>query len=154
MKKVLKIGGIALAALVVLAAALGYGLARYGEWKFNDDIKKLEAEANRPYLEDTYGGKTPQETLQLFITAVEKEDFELASKYFILSRQEEWERGLKLVKEKNNLAVLLENLKKMEDGEYLNSDNFQMAAKNENGVYEAYVSFIKYPNGNWKIKEI
>jgi len=34
--------------------------------------------------EDTYGGKTPEETLNLFIEALKKEDLELASKYFVL----------------------------------------------------------------------
>ncbi len=31
---------------------------------------------------DTYGGTTPEETLQLFIAALEAEDLDLASKYF------------------------------------------------------------------------
>jgi HEAT repeat protein len=34
--------------------------------------------------EDTYGGKTPEETLQMFIEALKKEDIELASRYFML----------------------------------------------------------------------
>jgi len=34
--------------------------------------------------EDTYGGKTSEETLNLFIEALKKEDLELASKYFVL----------------------------------------------------------------------
>src|SRR3989344_2309625 len=34
--------------------------------------------------QDTYGGKTPEETLQMFIEALKKEDIELASKYFQL----------------------------------------------------------------------
>lgn len=33
---------------------------------------------------DTYGGKTPQETLSMFISALEKGDVDLASKYFDL----------------------------------------------------------------------
>ena len=33
---------------------------------------------------DTYGGKTPQETLEMFIDALKKGDIELASKYFSL----------------------------------------------------------------------
>lgn len=34
--------------------------------------------------QDTYGGETPEETLQLFIAALENDDLELASKYFKL----------------------------------------------------------------------
>src|SRR3989344_8418422 len=69
-----------------------YALGWYGDWKFNKDLKAIQQESDRPYLEDTYGGKTPKETLELFIAAVEKEDFELASKYFVLSNQEEWRK--------------------------------------------------------------
>ncbi len=36
---------------------------------------------------DTYGGKTPEETLKMFIEALKKEDVELASKYFALLAQ-------------------------------------------------------------------
>ncbi len=35
------------------------------------------------YKNDTYGGDTPEETLRLFVEAIEKKDFNLASKYFI-----------------------------------------------------------------------
>ncbi len=34
--------------------------------------------------QDTYGGKTPEETLKLFVEALKKEDIELAAKYFSL----------------------------------------------------------------------
>ncbi len=56
--------------------------AKYESWEqsYQDALKT-----------DTYGGKTPQETLSLFIAALEKEDVDLASKYFMidnnLSRQ-------------------------------------------------------------------
>ena len=48
--------------------------------KFLDWQKNYE----KAMREDTYGGKTPQETLQMYIDAVEKGDYELASKYFSL----------------------------------------------------------------------
>jgi len=38
---------------------------------------------------DTYGGATPEETLQLFIAALEAEDIELASKYFLPDERED-----------------------------------------------------------------
>jgi hypothetical protein len=51
------------------------------------DIEKYRA-AEREYVAamtaDTYGGKTPEETLQLFIDALKAGDIELASKYFAL----------------------------------------------------------------------
>ena len=41
------------------------------------------------YKKDTHGGDTPEETLLLFITALEMEDYELASKYYLVEQQEE-----------------------------------------------------------------
>lgn len=45
----------------------------------------------RKYLDilkaDTYGGKTPEETFDLFLYALKKGDTELASKYYVLEKQ-------------------------------------------------------------------
>ena len=51
--------------------------------KFEKEITDKKAKI----AADTYGGKTPQETLDMFISAVEKGDYELASKYFVVERQ-------------------------------------------------------------------
>ncbi len=48
---------------------------KYLEWQKNYE---------KAMTEDTYGGKTPEETLKMFIEALKKEDIELASKYFSL----------------------------------------------------------------------
>lgn len=62
-----------------------------------DKADALEA----AYKADTYGGATPEETLKLFIDALEKKDYELASKYFVVEEQGEkmtyLEDGLPLV---------------------------------------------------------
>ncbi|MBI5913325.1 hypothetical protein HY839_02690 [Candidatus Azambacteria bacterium] len=152
--KALKIAGIAIGALAVFLITAFYGLSWYGEWSLRQDVARIIEQQNRPYLEDTYGGKTPKETLELFIAAVEKEDFTLASKYFVLSKQREWESGLGKIKERNNLNLLLEKMYKMEDRGFLGPDSFQMAAKDEKGVFMTFISFIKYPSGIWKIQEL
>ena len=61
------------------------------EAKINRETQKnyqkyLDWQANyeKAMKEDTYGGKTPEETLRMFIEALKKEDIELASKYFSL----------------------------------------------------------------------
>ena len=76
------------------SAFIGWGI--YKQWqmrrgveKFAEALKQLEQEDYRIAMADTYGGKTPQETLQMYIGAVEKGDYELASKYFIGEKQEE-----------------------------------------------------------------
>ncbi len=52
-------------------------------------LKKQSADLEAAYRADTYGGETPEETLRLFVEALEKRDFELASKYFVIENQEE-----------------------------------------------------------------
>mgnify|MGYP001617669705 CR=1 FL=1 len=140
---------------VIIILFLGiYALGWYGDWKFNKDLKALQQESDRPYLEDTYGGKTPKETLEMFITAVEKEDFDLASKYFVLSKQEEWRGGLINGKEKGNLDVFIKNMKMAEDRGSLWEGNYQMEVKNIQEGLSIVIDFIKYPQGIWKIQEI
>lgn len=130
-------------------------MQKYVDWKFKHDLAEMQAAEDRPYLEDTYGGKTPQETLELFIAAVEKGDYDLASKYFILSKQEEWKNGLQKIKEKNNIDFVLEKLKLVDSeirsstlGSNLNSQSTVTFGS------KTPVTFVKYPQGNWKIQEI
>lgn len=70
---------------------------------------------SKTLTEDTYGGKTPQETLDMFIDALEKGDIELAGKYFALddnlSRQK-WEDGLKQVQAEKRLENIIDIAKR------------------------------------------
>ena len=57
--------------------------AYLGWLKMEADSKTLEAQ----YRADKYGGATPKETLRLFIEALEKKDYELAAKYFVVEER-------------------------------------------------------------------
>ncbi|MBU4536647.1 hypothetical protein KJ603_01240 [Patescibacteria group bacterium] len=71
--------------------ANGGNESAYLEW-----VKELEKQ-------DVYGGKTPEETLEMYIKALENRDFELASKYFVLEDQEkEYEELVVLGEDKIN----------------------------------------------------
>jgi hypothetical protein len=55
-----------------------------GDWgRMQQDLISL-AES---YKNDSYGGSTPEETLRLFIEALEAKDYDLASKYFVVENQ-------------------------------------------------------------------
>lgn len=160
MKNIFNLKNLKIAAyiLVGLAAFLFVGvylLGWYGDWKFNRDLEATRKEMERPYLEDTYGGKTPKETLEMFISAVEKEDFDLASKYFVLSKQEEWKKKLENGKEKNNLEWFLTELKRNNSTlDYIDPTS-QMGNRKMYTIGEKMLmTFIKYPQGIWKIQEI
>ncbi len=49
------------------------------------NYEKIQEEYESAMRADTYGGKTPEETIELLISALEKDDIELASKYFALN---------------------------------------------------------------------
>ncbi len=44
-------------------------------------------------LNDKIGGDTPEETVDLFIAALKKGDYDLASKYFVIDEQERWKKS-------------------------------------------------------------
>src|SRR3989344_9643294 len=106
---------------VTLVAVLA---AFFVVWKYtrNDnkfdpsvDIGTLSAEQQQTYWtnlaelykKDTYGGKMPEETLQLFIDALKKGDTDLAAKYFVPEKQKQEAEGLKISRDKNLLSWYL-----------------------------------------------
>lgn len=157
MKKKIKIALIVFGAVVFVW--YGYvGAVKYKNWKWYQGMKneaaKFEAEIadkKAKIANDTYGGKTPQETLDLFISAVEKGDYELASKYFVVERQEEWKKNLIEVK---NLDFLMKDIIQIRDNlSSVPQANFN-TIENYNVSDPIFINFIKYPSNLWKIDEI
>jgi len=56
----------------------------YQYWQY---LERQSAELEEAWRSDQYGGETPEETLQLFVEALEARDFELAAKYFVPEEQ-------------------------------------------------------------------
>lgn len=144
--------------VVVLIVWVAFdGLPKYQNWQKWRNIKKqaaefekMEKERRELIINDTYGGKTPQETLEMFISAVEAGDYELASKYFVVEKQGEWKENLLTA---SNVDFLTQDLKKInqrlikEKFNYEQKDNFVI-------TYPIFIKFIKYPSNLWKINEI
>lgn len=87
-------------ALVIVGAIFvfvtrDYWWQKYLTQKYLREFASLE----EAYKNDTNGGSTPEETLQLLIKALEKKDAKLASSYFIPEKRnqmkEDFEAGLK-----------------------------------------------------------
>ena len=83
--------------------------------KYNSAIKTME-DALRA---DTYGGKTPQETLNMFVSALKAGNLDLASKYFYLDTnpdspdyltRKKWEEGLKKSGADGRVPIILKSL--------------------------------------------
>lgn len=143
--------------VVVVLFSVFMGWEVFKQWqvkrsveKFAQMLKQLEQEDYQRAMADTYGGKTPQETLQMYIDAVEKGDFELASKYFIGEKQEEWKKELVDIKAAGKIDAFLNPIKAalQMEGEYsMDKQSFS--------IYEPVaVDFLLYPNGIWKITKI
>ena len=146
--------GVGLLAVGLFLFAIGYDY--YDQWrgerrveKLAEALRQMEREIYNRKAADKIGGKTPQETLDLFIAAVESGDYELASKYFVIEKQEEELRSLQNSPKKNieNAMGMLKEANKS-IGEYSED-------KKEFSFYKPIlVNFILYPSGNWKIEEI
>jgi len=111
--------------------------------------------------EDTYGGKTPEETLNLFIEALKKEDLELASKYFVLNsngqRDPKWLEALQKTKEAGKLKEVIELLSKAKPDldARISQDNFVFSARDSRGkvLLDVDLIFNQYSN-IWKIESL
>ena len=139
---------------VLMFAELGWRY--YDKWHSQRRVAELAAELERLEQEDyakkatdIIGGATPQETLEMFIEAVEAGDYELASKYFVLERQGEELKSLQNSLKENidNMMGLLKQVDVSSEGYSSNQTGFI--------VHDPlFVSFILYPSGNWKIEKI
>jgi hypothetical protein len=140
--------------LALLAGILAfYAIAMFKDWQYRrglDQSRQMYDEWQEEFyqqaLADNVGGKTPQDTLRMYIEAVEKGDYELASKYFILEKQEKELINLKkLDKEKIDfyLSVLKDSLDS--EGSY-SWDNKEFAIREP-----VLVDFALYPSEVWKI---
>ena len=85
-KKILKTTVILFGAILLLWTVR----AVYYAWQANEWFRKtdmLTALFEAPFRADTYGGKTPEETWNLYVEAIKKRDINLASKYYHVERQ-------------------------------------------------------------------
>ncbi|MBI2024720.1 MAG: hypothetical protein HYT03_01330 [Candidatus Harrisonbacteria bacterium] len=149
-------------AVFLVIIALGVG----GYFIFRGENQTEKAERGfRQYEEamraDTYGGKTPQETLDLFIEALRAEDIELASKYFLyddnLSKQK-WVDRLNEIKNKGLLEIMANDIetRAKEDVKNKISENdfkFVLYADNEQVGARIDMQFNTY-SGVWKIESL
>lgn len=112
---------------------------------------------------DTYGGKTPEETLQMFIEALKAGDVELASKYFALGsngesylNRKKWEDGLRKAKEEGRLEEIVGYLSQMQPAGSSMEGQFGFEIRDKNTgdlLYDAGLSFNGYSQV-WKIESL
>ena len=108
------------------------------------------------HANDTYGGDTPEETLELFIKALEDGDVELASKYTVVEKQElllgELKSSAKNGFLDNYINILIDSIKHKSHNKELNSYESRSEYKGEN-IFVARV-ILNTSTDKWKISEI
>ncbi|HPT40104.1 MAG TPA: hypothetical protein PLQ44_00655 [Candidatus Paceibacterota bacterium] len=165
-----RVAWIIIASIIILVALFllfgGYDGIKgvYNNWQdrknaalmikgYNEMMDKI----SKTLTEDTYGGKTPQETLDMFINALEKGDIELAGKYFALddnlSRQK-WEDALKDSYMKGEVPKIIGLLKRLEASseQSILETEYEFIVLGENGLadYIVHMRLNEYSKV-WKI---
>ena len=119
--------------------------------QYSDPSAQYYKDLEQRYAEDTYGGSTPEETLNLFIAALESGNIDLASKYFVVEKQEEKRNDFLKGKENNTLETFIEILSLPKNGKELFNKNFQFVIADQNHEALLTIDLVKIPNGKWKI---
>ncbi|MDO8676912.1 MAG: hypothetical protein Q7K16_04705 [Candidatus Azambacteria bacterium] len=139
-------GGVILAVLILAVA--GWQYWQYTNSSYYQQMKAVKA-FEKLYEDDKIGGKTPEETLAMFLDAVKKEDFELASQYAVYGSRESVKEWLTGAKNNNQLEELISaylQAKKEKGGIYEFDFNIY-----ENGRVVSRISVDKNSQGIWKV---
>ena len=118
------------------------------------EAERLIEELKRQEREDPYGGTTPEETLRLFIEALKKGDIELASKYFIWDKQEEWKKNLIQITDKKLLDEMVKDLQKDKYPHKIDNTFITYSIANDKNEIALTIYLKRIPSGIWKIQQM
>lgn len=149
--------------IIAIVVAGGFGYLIWDEY-FNpsdiDEFAKFEEQYVEAMTADTYGGQTPQETLNLFIAALKKEDVGLAVKYFMYDdhlSKEKWVDYLQDLKNRGLLDDMARDIEKSkpEPSENIDENDYKFSVSDNNGDFGTFVdmqfnTFSKV----WKIESL
>lgn len=148
-----------LRSVIVLALILSSGFL--GLWFLSGSKINIKNQNNLPAktaanknIADKYsdfGGKTPQETLKLFISALEKNDLTLAAEYFIPENRGIVSEDLAKLGNTNMIGDLVKDLKNIKSGKLANETHYSFEIIDETGQAAAALELIKNQKGLWKI---
>ena len=149
LKKILKFIIIFILSLVVfyLGGEAGYQLKyKIEQWKFNQAAEKFNKAIEEMFRQDTYGGKTPEETYKLYREALMKGDIELASKYYWWDKQEKARERLEKMKDEGQFERYVNNLpewSEMKEEEYWSLDgkrySYKYIQKEDKEYYDEFL---------------
>lgn len=125
-------------------------------WRVKKHLAEYQEALEAPAKADVYGStESPQETFAMFMDALRKEDFYLASRYFVLVDQDEWYEIFKSVKEEGNYNKMMADLGRAQPRGSVEEGNFHYVIFNQDGVSIRSVGFNQNTvNHRWKISEL
>lgn len=162
-RKFFKFAAVLVAIFVFGGTAVYFGVFSSDFWQgIQEEIaarriwNELQAQ-NRREAADPYGGKTPQEVYQLFVQALEKQDIELAVKYFSFDKQEEMEVFLADVQNRGKWQPMYDALSgkssRVIEYEKLTEDWYAINVRGQTGLIMLF-HVKRNPNNNlWKLTE-
>ncbi len=164
--------------LIVFLILVAAGAVVWFVWGYFSPEAKQAREAEQNYekyvawekayenamRQDTYGGKTPEETLRMFIDALKKGDVDLASKYFMLETNEKspdyltrrkWEDTLLAARSSEKLGGIIRLLEEASPAGSSMENYFGFEVKNDVGklISDINMRLNEFSN-TWKIESL
>src|SRR3989344_4974598 len=144
--------------IVLVAAVGGFGYLVWNEY-INPDPTSEFLKFEEKYIEamkaDNVGGKTPQETLDLFTAALAAGDVEMAAKYFMLDdygSRDKWVKALQEIKDKGFLDEMANDLEKAKPTKGTDENDFAFVLNNDDGTAATVIDMqFNTLSGVWKI---
>ena len=112
------------------------------------------------YPATIYGGKTPAETMQLLMAALEDGDAELASRYFMPDDSgsiEKWQKNWRQAKAEGRFPEIISVLERAQPNPSNTSysGDFKYIVKDEDGMIATTIDFNFFEKeGVWKIESL
>jgi hypothetical protein len=160
--------GLKFAAILTLILSIGIAAFYYGilfpefwqalrQEQISRQIWNQIQAQKKKEAEDPYGGRTPQELYELFLKALEKQDIDLAVKYFEFEKQEKIRTFLTDVRDRGKWQQMYDALsgKTAKTIEYkeLDKDWYEINVRGQIGLIMSF-DMKKNPNSNlWKFTE-
>ncbi|MBU4421980.1 hypothetical protein L6259_03450 [Candidatus Parcubacteria bacterium] len=135
--------------LLVLIFIAGFGIGNAVKyyldmWRADMSVQTFLNAIEAPYKNDNYGGATPEETFDMYLTALKKGDLELASKYFVIGKQENRLAILSDKKDNNELDDYIAKLENAKNTWKIKKDEFYNWESRAAYEYETVVEKLKY----------
>ena len=147
---------IGIVVIAILALYLAYMVilgAKYylAKWEMARKVETFNNLVLQMFKDDTYGGKTPEETYNLFVDALKNQDVNLAVKYFILDtdRRARYLKEFNDKKQQGELEEYANAFPEWEEFEQVKDqeNDWESQAMVEHKTYYSESKTVKLPDG-------